>query len=79
MEPLQLTDLPWDDVVYRHIFPHLSAVDLCHLRGVSHTFLQLQTEYMTSCTKLDLSESSMPSEVFEKVICSLFLLWLILL
>ncbi|XP_068202471.1 F-box/LRR-repeat protein 15 isoform X3 [Palaemon carinicauda] len=65
-EPLKLTDLPWDDVIFRHIFPKLSAADLCRLRRVCQEFLELHIQYMASCTHLDLSKSTMTNEVFQK-------------
>ncbi|XP_068202470.1 F-box/LRR-repeat protein 15 isoform X2 [Palaemon carinicauda] len=66
-EPLKLTDLPWDDVIFRHIFPKLSAADLCRLRRVCQEFLELHIQYMASCTHLDLSKSTMTNEVFQKL------------
>ncbi|KAK7081094.1 hypothetical protein SK128_003682 [Halocaridina rubra] len=67
MTSLQLTDLPWEDVIFRQIFPYLSVVDLCRLRRVCHGFLQLQTHYMASCTTLDMSTYIMPEEAFQRI------------
>ncbi|XP_042232029.1 F-box/LRR-repeat protein 15-like isoform X3 [Homarus americanus] len=66
-EPLQLSDLPWDDVIFRHIFPLLKVADLCHLQGVSKDFQQLYIDYMCSCEKLDFSECTMTNSSLQKV------------
>ncbi|XP_042232022.1 uncharacterized protein LOC121872949 [Homarus americanus] len=67
-EPLQLSDLPWDDVIFRHIFPLLKVADLCHLQGVSKDFQQLYIDYMCSCEKLDFSECTMTNSSLQKVV-----------
>ncbi|XP_042232030.1 F-box/LRR-repeat protein 15-like isoform X4 [Homarus americanus] len=67
-EPLQLSDLPWDDVIFRHIFPLLKVADLCHLQGVSKDFQQLYIDYMCSCEKLDFSECTMTNSSLQKVL-----------
>ncbi|CAL4182155.1 unnamed protein product, partial [Meganyctiphanes norvegica] len=67
MDVLQITDLPWEDVVFKHIFPYLSTQEHCRLRNVSKDFLQLQCEYMNKCEKLDFSNCKMSDEVFAKI------------
>ncbi|XP_063591139.1 F-box/LRR-repeat protein 15-like [Penaeus indicus] len=67
MGPLQLTDLPWEDIIYCYIFPHLSAADLWRFRGVCKKFEALFCAYMQACEKLDLTTSKMTDEVFQKM------------
>ncbi|XP_053657512.1 F-box/LRR-repeat protein 15 isoform X7 [Cherax quadricarinatus] len=65
-ESLQLLDLPWDDVVFQHIFPYLNVEDLCCLREVSKGFQKLFIDYMSTCKKLDLSDCTMTNQYFQK-------------
>lgn len=68
MEPLQLTDLPWSDVIFKHIFSLLSLVDLCRLRGVSKGFQQMVVDYLAYyCGELDVCGYLMSNEDFQKV------------
>nr|XP_053657513.1 F-box/LRR-repeat protein 15-like isoform X4 [Cherax quadricarinatus] len=66
-ESLQLLDLPWDDVVFQHIFPYLNVEDLCCLREVSKGFQKLFIDYMSTCKKLDLSDCTMTNQYFQKI------------
>ncbi|KAK8753089.1 hypothetical protein OTU49_002421, partial [Cherax quadricarinatus] len=67
-ESLQLLDLPWDDVVFQHIFPYLNVEDLCCLREVSKGFQKLFIDYMSTCKKLDLSDCTMTNQYFQKIL-----------
>ncbi|KAK4320415.1 hypothetical protein Pmani_008724 [Petrolisthes manimaculis] len=51
--PLELTHLPWQDVIFKYILPCLSVKDLCPLRRTSKMFLHMFNDYMASCKRLD--------------------------
>ena len=45
MRKNQLTNLPWNDVIFDYIFPHLSLRDLIQLRSVSQEYRSLIDNY----------------------------------
>ncbi|KAK2588985.1 hypothetical protein KPH14_001834 [Odynerus spinipes] len=52
---LRLVDLPWYDVIYRHIFIRLDLRDLCHLRRLSTEYRVLVDNYIATLDTLDVS------------------------
>lgn len=53
---LRLVDLPWYDVIYRHIFIRLDLRDLCNLRCLSSTeYRVLVDNYIATWDTLDIS------------------------
>ncbi|KAK4303302.1 hypothetical protein Pmani_024686 [Petrolisthes manimaculis] len=66
--PLELTHLPWQDVIFQHILPHLSVKDLCRLRGTSKMFLHMFNDYMASCKRLDFTGFRVSEQGFKKVV-----------
>lgn len=68
MKPQQLTDLPWHDVIYQHIFPCLSVAELCQLAAVSKPFKRLSNEYFHTCKEINISNYNMTDDDFKKVI-----------
>lgn len=67
-KPEQLTDLPWQDIIFQHIFPHLSVAELCQLCAVSKSFQRVSNEYFYACKQLDFSNYNMTDDNFQKVI-----------
>lgn len=51
-----LSHLPSDDIIFTHIFPHLSVKDLYKLRDVSMFYEQLVVDYFRICIKYDFSK-----------------------
>ncbi|KAJ8318076.1 hypothetical protein KUTeg_003167 [Tegillarca granosa] len=51
---LSLLDLPWEDVLFRHILPSLPLQTQFLMRGVSHGFLDLITEYFTNAKSVNI-------------------------
>ncbi|XP_045137724.1 F-box/LRR-repeat protein 15-like [Portunus trituberculatus] len=66
-KPEQLTDLPWQDIIFQHVFPHLSVAELCRLCEVSKTFQKVSNEYFYTCKELDFSNYNITDDNFQKI------------
>ncbi|KAG0725292.1 F-box/LRR-repeat protein 15 [Chionoecetes opilio] len=66
--PQQLTDLPWQDIIFQHIFPHLSVAELCRLCAVSKAFQNVSNEYFYTCKQMDVSYHRINDDQFQKII-----------
>ncbi|XP_050710876.1 F-box/LRR-repeat protein 15-like isoform X2 [Eriocheir sinensis] len=67
VQPQQLPDLPWHDVIYQHIFPRLSVVELCRLAAVSRAFHRVSKEYFHTCKEIDVSDYNMTDDDFRMI------------
>ena len=57
-EECSFFDLPWEDVVFVHILPHLSLRQLFQCRRVCKVLKEITDTYFKICRKLDCSEVS---------------------
>jgi len=51
-----LAQIPAEDIIFTHIFPHLTIKDLFKLMTVSKLYRQLVTEYFRVCVKYDFTD-----------------------
>lgn len=70
-------DLPWEDIVFSHIFKYLEISQIFSCRRVSKTFKKMCQCYFDSCRSLNCSEkassktkrnSLMPPEAFKTIV-----------
>lgn len=52
---MELLDLNWDDILHRHILPHLSLIDLFKLRAASTGCRDLVHSYFANLLELNIS------------------------
>lgn len=50
-----LLHIPWTDVIYKNILPHLSLRDLFNLRSMSKSHKNLIDSYLIICPKVNLA------------------------
>lgn len=73
---MSVLDLPWHDVVFRHILPCLTLQNQVQLRNVSKRFREMLTEFFRTNNILDLSRCAgkMNKEAFNIISKDNFLL-----